>query len=407
MRADELSMPFDEEFLADPHAGYAKLRAEAPVHRIRAPDGSPVWLVTRYADVKACLADPRLSVDKTNSRGHGYKGFELPPALDRNLMNMDAPDHTRLRKLVSKAFTPRYLAEMHERVQLVADALIDAIVPRGQADLVRSYALPLPAMVVCDMLGVPDHDREEFRGWVLDLFAPDSSEPVRAKEKLRSAVGKMQQFFVRLVAAKRKKPGPDLLSQWVLLRDEGDGLSEDELTSLAFLTVIAGYENPVNTISIGVWTLLQRPDLAADLRDEPGQLASVVDELLRHDGPLPLAVRRFPLADIEIGGVRIPTGETVMLGIMSANRDPAQFSEPDLFDVQRTDNRHLSFGHGIHYCLGAALARITAQVALGTVLRRFPDLRLADPAAAPRWRQSFRSRGLAELPVRFSPASLK
>ncbi|SHG89441.1 cytochrome P450 family protein [Streptoalloteichus hindustanus] len=402
---DTPPMPFDAEFLADPHAGFARLRQQAPVHRIRTPDGAAAWLVTRYADVRAALADPRLSLDKANSAGRGFTGFALPPALDANLLNMDPPDHTRLRRLVSRAFTPRYVERMRDRVQAITDELLDAVAPLGRADLVASLAAPVSAMTICEVLGVEEADRADFRSWVEAMVAPDPRDPARAKERMRSAIGQMAHYLTDLVARKRRAPGEDLLSSWVTARDAEDRLSEDELTSLAFLTLMAGYENPVHLIGKGALTLAQRPELAAELRERPELVVSAVDELMRYDGPQTLAIRRFPLEDVEIGGVRVPAGETVLLSLMSANRDPDQFARADELDIHRADNQHVALGHGIHFCLGASLTRVQAQVALGTVVRRFPDLALAVPAAELRWRPSHRSHGLLELPVVFTPTS--
>ncbi|GAA1258141.1 cytochrome P450 [Kitasatospora nipponensis] len=383
--------------IADPHAGYAALRQAGPVHRIVAPDGLPVWLVTRYADVRQALADPRLALDKRHATPGNYRGLSLPPALDANMLNMDPPDHTRIRRLVGQAFTPRRVEQLRAPIEAIAEELLDALAPLGRADLIEAYAAPLPITVICDLLGVPQDDRRDFRSWTDTLIAPDPARPQDAK----AALGAVLEFFPRLIARKRAEPGDDLLSALIAVRDQEDRLSEDELTSLAFLILLAGYENTVHAIGNAVLALLERPDQLAALRAEPELVAGAVEEFLRHDGPAPTAIRRFPREDVEIGGVRVPAGETVLLALASANRDPGQFTDPDELDVRRRENAHLALGHGIHYCLGAPLARLETEIALGALLRRLPGLALDLPREQLRHRPTLRSRGLLELPVRF------
>ncbi|GAA0459297.1 cytochrome P450 [Streptomyces olivaceiscleroticus] len=397
--------------LDDPYAAYEGLREAGPVHRISGPDGQPAWLVTRYADVRGALADPRLSLDKRNS-STGYRGFSLPPALDANLLNMDPPDHTRVRRLVVKAFTPGRVEKLRAPVAKVAQDLLDAVEPRGTADLIADFAGPLPIIVICDLLGVPEHDRRDFRAWTDALITPDPSRPAAMKE----AIGAMLRFFTELIATKRAEPGDDLLSDLIAVRDEGDEgdeaddgsgaggvagdrLSEDELTSLAFLILFAGYENTVHLIGNAVLALLDHPDVLAELRAEPERMPAAVEEFARYDGPAPLAIRRFPVEDVEIGGVRIPAGESVLLSLASANRDPERFPDPATLDPHRDIFGHLALGHGIHYCLGAPLARMETQTALDAVIQRFPGLRLAVPRTELQWRRSIRARGLMSLPV--------
>ncbi|MQS15886.1 cytochrome P450 [Streptomyces kaniharaensis] len=386
--------------IADPYAGYAALRAIAPVHRVTGPDGLPVWLVTRYADVRQALADPRLSLDKAHAAPGNYQGFKLPPTLDANLLNMDPPDHTRIRRLVTKAFTTRRIAALRGPIEQVAEKLLDAMAPLGRTDLLTAYAGPLPITVICDLLGVPEGDRHDFRAWTDTLITPDPHRPQDAK----AAVGAMLGFFTGLIERKRTAPADDLLSDLIAVRDDEDGhgrLSEDELTSLAFLILFAGYENTVHLIANAVLALLTHPEQLAALRTEPALIEGSFDEFARYDGPSPLSIRRFPREDVTIGGVTVPAGETVLLAIASANRDPDQFADPDRLDVRRRDSGHLSLGHGIHYCLGAPLARMETEIALTALLRRFPDLALDVPVEQLRHRPALRARGLLELPVRY------
>ncbi|MFF3456039.1 cytochrome P450 [Streptomyces sp. NPDC002730] len=385
------------ELMADPYTVYARLRESGPVHRIAGTDGLPAWLVTRYDDVRQALADPRLSLNKRNAAPGNYRGMALPPALDANLLNMDPPDHTRIRRLVSQAFTPRRIAELREPIRRTADQLLDAIAPHGRADLIASYAAPLPITVICDLLGVAPEDRRDFRAWTDALVAPDPAEPSRAKE----AVGGLLASFTQLIARKRAEPADDLLSALTAVRDEEDRLSEDELMSLAFLILFAGYENTVHLIGNATLALLSHPDQLAELRADPDRLGGAVEELARYDGPAPLAIRRFPTEDIAIGGVTIPAGETVLLSLAAAHRDPHRFTDPDRLDIGRDATGHLALGHGIHYCLGAPLARMETEIALAALLERFPRLELDVPHGDLRWRPSMRARGLLSLPVRY------
>ncbi|MFE9924199.1 cytochrome P450 [Streptomyces sp. NPDC005774] len=385
------------ELAADPYSVYARLREAGPVHRIAGTDGLPAWLVTRYDDVRQALADPRLSLDKRNATPGGYRGLALPPALDANLLNMDPPDHTRIRRLVSQAFTPRRIARLREPVRKTADSLLDAIEPYGRADLIASYAAPLPITVICDLLGVAPHDRHDFRSWTDAMVVPDPAQPDRAKEAVRD----MLAFFTQLIADKRASPDDDLLSALIAVRDDEDRLSEDELMSLAFLILFAGYENTVHLIGNSTLALLSHPDQLRALRADPNRLGGAVEELARYDGPVPLAIRRFPTEDITIGGVGIPAGETVLLSLAAAHRDPHRFTEPDRLDIGRDATGHLALGHGIHYCLGAPLARMETEVALAALLDRFPTLALDIAPDELRRRPSMRARGLLDLPVRY------
>ncbi|MFE1840973.1 cytochrome P450 family protein [Streptomyces sviceus] len=382
--------------LDHPYDVYRRLRDTAPVHRIAGPDGTPAWIVTRYDDVRAALADPRLSLDKRHATAGTYKGFSLPPALDANLLNMDPPDHTRIRRLVGRAFTPRRIERLRGPIRNTADRLLDALGDHGTTDLIASYAAPLPITVICDLLGIPDEHRLDFRVWTDTLVAPD---PAAGPGAAREAVVAMLGYFTRLLADKRRDPADDLLSDLIAVRDEGDRLSEDELMSLAFLILFAGYENTVQLIGNAALALFQHPEQLTALRKDPSLLPAGVEEFLRYEGPALLAIRRFPVEDVTVGGVTIPAGETVWVSPSAANRDPARFPDPDRLDLGRDASGHLSLGHGIHYCLGAPLARAETEIALAALLERFPDLALADPT--PRWRTSLRARGLLALRVSY------
>lgn len=355
------------------------VREAGPVRRDETPDGAAVWVVSRYREVREALADPRLSLDKAHSTG-GYRGFSLPPALDANLLNLDPPDHTRLRRLAATAFTRTRVAALRASTERATDTLLSTMDGVDSVDLMAALAVPLPLTVIGDLLGVPVENRARFRAWTDTLVAPDPARP----EATRAALGGMLAFLTGLIAAKRAAPADDLLSGLVAARDADDRLSEEELVSLAFLLLWAGYENSVHLIGNAV---LDR------LTGRTGGGAALEDLIAAAD-PNPYAIRRFPLGDLRIGGVDIPAGDTVLLCIAAANGDPARGGDP-----------HLTFGHGPHYCLGAPLARLEAETVLGRLLARFPHLRLAVPVGELRWRPSWRSRGLLALPVHPGPAA--
>ena len=376
---------FDADYHADPHSAFRQLREDGPAHKVAMPDGQQAWIVTRAVDVQRLFGDPRLSMDKVNARDN-YVGFSLPPELDANLVNMDGDNHLRLRRIVSKAFTARRVEQMADGIRAVAVELLDRF-EAPTVDLVPAYTGQLPLHVISNLIGVPAEDRLPFAAWTTAMFAP--SHPREAAE----GVATMQKFMLELVGRRRDEPGDDLLSAIIQARDEQDRMTENELVSLAFLLLLAGVENVGHVIANGVLALLDDPGLR-----DPAGLPGVVEELLRHVPPLPVALRRFPVEDIDVDGVLIPAGDTVYLGVMSANRDPARFVDPDAFDTSRP-SQHFTFGHGLHYCLGAPLARLETRIALDALFTRHPDLRLATPVRDLPWRSSFRSHALKSLPV--------
>ncbi|MGW1758315.1 cytochrome P450 family protein [Streptomyces mirabilis] len=386
-----------EGLIDHPYAVYDRLRDTAPVHRVAGTDGNPAWLVTRYEDVREALANPLLSMDKKHALPGSYQGLSLPPALDANLLNMEAPDHTRIRRMVVRAFTSRRIEQLRTPVRETADRLLDALGPHGSADLMTAYAAPLPITVICDLLGIPGEYRRDFRAWTDVLVAPDPTRPGAAKEAVAAMLG----FLTQLLADKRKKPADDLLSDLIAVRDEGDRLTEDELMSLAFLILFAGYENTVQLIGNAILGLLTHPDQLAALRANPERFPNAVEEFARHEGPALLAIRRFPVEDVTIGAVTVPAGETVLLSLAAANRDPARFPDPERLDLGRDASGHLALGRGIHYCVGAPLARLETEIAVTALLERLPDLALDTDPAELRWRPSLRARGLLALPVTY------
>jgi cytochrome P450 PksS len=381
------------------------LRAEAPVHRVTLPDGQTAWLVARYDDVVAVLKDDRFVKDKLNALTPEQAG-EQPwvPAmfkpLTRNMLDLDPPDHTRLRALVQKAFTPRLVEQMRPRVEALAEGLLDGLRGRPRFDLIRDFALPIPTTVIAEMLGVPAGDRHKFHRWSRAIVSADPSGP-RMLLAIPHAWAFLR-YIRRLVRSKRAAPAGDLLSALVRAEEAGDQLSEDELVAMTFLLLVAGHETTVNLIGNGVLALLEHPDQLARLRGDPELIRPAVEELLRYASPLETATERFARDDVTVAGVTIPRGSMVYVALASANRDGRQFPDPDRLDIARDPNRHLSFGLGPHFCLGAPLARLEGQVSIAALLRRAAEFQASVPHGAIRWRRGLVLRGVESLPVTIS-----
>jgi cytochrome P450 len=408
--ADAQPELFTWEFATDPYPAYAWLRENSPVHRTTLPSGVEAWLVTRYADARQALADQRLSKNPVHHAGDAHaKGRTGIPGerkadLMTHLLNIDPPDHTRLRRLVAKAFTPRTVAEFAPRVQELTDQLIDKFAENGSADLIHDFAFPLPIYAICDLLGVPREDQDDFRDWA-GMMIRHGGGP---RGGVARSVKKMRDYLAELIHRKRENPGEDLISHLIRASDDGEHLSENEAAAMAFILLFAGFETTVNLIGNGVHALLQNPDQRERLQKslaagETGLLATGVEELLRYDGPVELATWRFATEPLSLGGQDIAVGDPVLVVLAAADRDPERFAAADTLDLSRSDNQHLGYGHGIHYCLGAPLARLEGRTALATLLTRLPDLRLAGDPADLRWRGGLIMRGLRTLPVEFGP----
>jgi len=397
--------PRDPAFRADPYPTLARLRREAPVAPASASGGATaVWWVLRHADVAAALRDPRLSTVKIPPEL--LERFAADPAsplhrlarlMRANLLILDPPEHTRLRTLVSRAFTPRRVAALRPRIEALAEELADGLEEREAPDLLADFAVPLPLRVIAELLGLPIEDLPKLRDWsdVLVTLLDGSLRDANLGESMRVA-DELGAYLEEWAAARRRAPQDDLLSALVAARDEREALDDDELVSTVGLLLAAGHETTANLIGNGVVALLRHPETRAGLRARPELLPTAVEELLRFDPPVQLT-SRLATQDLEIAGVRIPQGAELELHLASANRDPEVFPHPDALDLARGDNRHLSFGHGHHFCLGAALARLEGEVALGVLLRRFPDLALRDEPLV--WRPGNVLRGLERLPV--------
>ncbi|QFY10015.1 cytochrome P450 [Nonomuraea phyllanthi] len=408
----------------DRDAFLAELAAGGPISRGTHLDGSPIWLVTGHAESLTVLTDPRFSSDPAKQTGFDLAAAaglpeDVAPYLLRTLGAYDPPDHTRLRRLVSRAFTHRRIEQLRPRIQQIADGLLDGL--PDEFDLIERYAYPLPIQVICELLGVPLQDRDTWRAWAGDLSAPD---PARIATGARALVAYMADLIARMQAGDQAGQAENLLSALIATRDEDGGrLSEQELIALSVSILIAGHETTVSLIGRSVHLILSRRLSLAGLTDAgaetgagtgaeaggdvsgdvSGDVGAAVEEFLRYGGPAEIAVLRYALQPVQLGGVTIGAGEAVQVVYAAANRDPARFDRPDALDPRRADNPHLGFGHGIHYCLGAALARAETQIALTTLLRRYPALELAVLADGLAWKPGLQ-RALAALPVRTGPA---
>jgi cytochrome P450 len=391
------------EFKANPFPFYARLRAEAPVYRMTLPTREPAWLITRYDDVAMVLKDERFVKDTNNALTPGQaanqrwfrKKFQ---SLKRNMLNRDPPDHTRLRGLV-KAFSPRLIEQMRGRIEMLTNDLLDAVQGQGHMDLIRDYALPLPTMIIAEMLGVPVEDRHVFHRGTNAIISAATSP--WAMLKAVPIAWSLMRYIRKIIRKRRADPRDDLVSALALAEEVGDTLSEDELMAMVFLLLAAGHETTVNLIGNGTLALLEHGDQRDKLRDDPALIKPAVEELLRYTSPVDLATERYTREDVTMAGVTIPRGEMVFAVLASANRDERQFADPDTLDVTREPNKHLAFGLGPHFCLGAPLARLEGQIAIDTLLRRVPDLRLTVAPDVLRWRRGLLLRGLESLPVAF------
>jgi cytochrome P450 PksS len=363
-------------------------------------------LVTRYDDVAGVLKDDTFAKDKLNAMNPEQQaktpwipGFLKP--LERNMLDLDNPDHARLRALVSKAFTPRLIERLRERIEELCAELLDAMerkVERGsRAELVADYALPLPATVIAELLGVPAEDQAKFHRWSNRLVSVSSTrDMVRALPAALAFV----RYLRRMIVKRRADPNEDLMTALIRVEEEGDKLSEDELLAMGFLLLVAGHETTVNLISSGMLALIEHPGQAEALRGNPSLAKPAVEELLRYTSPVEIATERYPREVVKIAGTTIPSGELVLAVLGSANRDERHFEDPEVLDLARDPNKHLAFGRGgVHHCLGAPLARMEGQIAVGTFLRRFPEARLAVASDSLRWRRGVFLRGLERLPL--------
>ncbi|HEY1966720.1 MAG TPA: cytochrome P450 [Pseudonocardia sp.] len=385
-------------------AAYRALSVGPGVQRVTLPDGNRAWLVTGHAEVRALLGDPRLSKALSPTSATVDRLLpDLAPALTQHMLSADGAEHSRLRRLVSTAFTPRRVEQLAPRIDQIAEELLDTLageIPPGEpVDLLARYAFPLPMTVICELVGVPEPDQDRFRRWTNVMTAASFADP----EPFRAAATGLIAYIRELIELRRAEPRDDLLSALVSARDGSDRMSEDELTSMVWVLVLAGHETTVNLLSNGLYELLIHPEQLVRLRTEPELIGRCVEELLRVGSPVHAAIAMVATEPIEINQIPVAAGDIVIPALMAANHDPCRVDAPDLLDIGRVDNPHMAFGHGMHYCLGAPLARLEARIALASLLRRFPLLALAVEPDAVRWRPSLALHGPTNLPIILQP----
>ncbi|QIS13692.1 cytochrome P450 family protein [Nocardia arthritidis] len=398
-----------QDFFHTPHAIYDELRAEGPVHHVILPTGLPAWLVVEYDAVREVLRNPTVRKDPYSPEGiaarEAASGLTVSDAvvrkLNNHMLNADPPTHTRLRKLVTPAFAPARMEELAPRIRAITDELLDRIAgTTGTVDLLGEFAFPLPVTVICELLGLPVEDRDDFREWSAAVI--DS--PAVHKDEVERVTVTMIEYFERLIARRRVEGlGDDLVSQLIAATDDGDRLNDEELISTIFLILVAGHETTVNLIGNTVLTLLSDPARYRAVHDNPDAVPQLIEEMLRYNGPVNIATWRYTTEPITLGGTEIPAGELVLAALGSANHDEHRYADAAEFDPARGAANHVAFGYGIHFCLGAGLARMEGRIAITQLVQRFPDMRLAADAD-PRWRESTLIRGLHDLRVELAGA---
>ncbi len=395
--------PFTPEVHANPYPLYHRLRAEDPIHWSGLLEA---WILTRYEDVVFVLTDARFSANRRQARNRFAQMAEQvqqefgPFGRTQTMLTSDPPLHTRLRRLVSKAFTARAVESLRPRIQRIVDELLDAVPDRGRLDLIGDLAYPLPVIVIAEMLGVPPEERDQFKRWSTDVVATLGGPftPPDVLERARRSINELADYFRRVIAERRRQPREDLISGLIAAEEQGQVLDEDELLATCMLLLVAGNETTTNLIGNGMLALLRHPDQLQRLQDDPSLIQPAVEELLRYAGPVH-GTGRVVKEELEIGHQTVEEGQVAFALLAAANRDPAQFADPEVLDIARHPNEHVAFGDGIHFCLGAPLARAEAQIAIGTLLGRFPNPRLE--VEEPEWGGTFIIRGLKRLPVSF------
>ena len=393
----------------DPFPLFADVRRRGPVHHVTLADGHDAWLIVDFDEARVALNDQRLSKDMhaALAASDAVVAEGLPgPAFARHMLVVDPPNHTRLRRLVAAAFSVRRIEGLRPRIEEMVDELLDAMAAKGPdavVDLVASFAFPLPFTVICELLGVPEPDRARFGAAMTVLLSPTATDEEYQRAKQASDV--VVAMLEALVEAKQHEPDDALVSGLITARDGNEQLNQQELLSTIFQLIVAGHDTTASLIGNSVVALLRDPEQLARLREDPSKIANAVEEFIRYDAPVPHSTFRYAVEPIEIGGVTIPAGAQVIINLASANRDEDRYVEPENLDIDRQDVRHLGFGHGIHFCLGAPLARMEGQIALGSLIQRFPELSLAVPSDELRWGHGdgLVLRGLSALPVILGP----
>ncbi|MGN2637128.1 cytochrome P450 family protein [Nocardia takedensis] len=407
-----------QDFFRAPYGHYARWRAEGPVHPVEFSTGARAWVVVGYDAARQVLRDPTVRKDPGSEAGAMVRGGSgggsgltaVNPRLLRHLLNSDGAHHTRMRRAVSPVYAPGRVDALIPRVTAIAESLLDRLAAaareNGHADLMTEFAFPLPITVICEMLGVPVADRHRFRYWSMIVSDATLSDP----EEMRVTTDAIVDYFDALLAERRahgRADGTDLLSTLLHAPGDGERLTDDEILATAFLVLIAGHETTVNLLGNSVLTLLSEPGRYREVAEHPDRVPGLVEEMLRYDGPVNMSTMRYTTAPIVVGDTVVPAGEMILVALGSTNRDERRFPAASRFDPARDQTGHMAFGHGVHFCLGAGLARMESRIALTALLRRFPDLRLAVDPADLRWQESLLFRGVRELPVDPSPAAAR
>jgi cytochrome P450 len=393
--------PLGPEALANPYPMYKALREEAPVSW---NDMFEAWIFTRHADVDAVLMHPRFSADRSRAQTRFAEMIRQqqqefgPFSQSPTMLTSDPPEHTRLRRLVSKAFTPRAVENLRPRIRAIVDELLDGIAGRKEFDLVEELAYPLPVIVIAEMLGIPPQDRADFKRWSDDVVATLGGPftPQDVMDRARASIEELVAYLSEQIAERRINPRDDLISGLIAAEDGGQVLSEQEIYSTTILLLIAGNETTTNLIGCAMYSLLQNPDQMELLRNEPALMPRAIEELLRYNGPVQ-ATGRVAMEDIEIGGTTVKENQTAFVLLGAANHDPSKFADPETLDLHRNPTDHMAFGDGIHFCIGAPLARAEAQIAFEEILKRYPKI---EAAGDPAWGGTFIIRGPKKLPLR-------
>jgi cytochrome P450 len=390
----------NHEFIQNPFPVYNEIREKEPVHQFILPNGQFAWIVTTFQEASEVLSNSHFIT--SYPKESESSSSDLPPhqeIISRNLLSVNPTDHRRLRRLIQKAFTPKMVEELRERVEEIAHELLDKVEHKGQMDLIEDFAFPLPIIVICEMLGVPIKDQEKFREWS-DVIMEGANNP-QLTEQSEEVMIAFIEYLKDLIAKRRKSLQKDLISDLLRVEEDGDVLSEHELYALVFVLIIAGHETTVNLIGNGVLALFEHPEQMEKLKSQPELIHKAIEEILRYNGPAEVSNIRFATEDVKIGGKQIKKGEMIFIALSSANRDHQQFIEPDAFDITREANNHLAFGKGVHFCLGAPLARLEGEIAINILLSRLPNLQLGTDLDLLEWRTGMIIRGLKDLPVKF------
>ncbi|MGG4143628.1 cytochrome P450 [Paenibacillus algorifonticola] len=389
-----------ETFIRNPYPVYSEVREQDPVFRFLLPSGQYAWIVTRYDDAVNVLNDSRFVTNPPYV--DEIVGSHVPAhqaIISRNLLTVTPSDHRRLRRLIQKAFTPRMIDRLRGRIEEITNELLHQVQDKNEMNLIEDFAFPLPIIVICEMLGIPFEDQDKFRHWS-DVIMEGFNNP-SLMEQSDSVMKHFVEYLQELIAKRRDKLKEDLISDLLRVEDEGDVLSEHELYALVFVLIIAGHETTVNLIGNGILALIEHPEQKEKLQNEPELIHAAIEEILRYNGPAEVSNIRWATEDTELRGKRIRQGEMLFVAFASANRDPAQFPEPDTFDITREVNNHIAFGKGVHFCVGAPLARLEAEIAIGALLRRMPNLRLNSDIIDLEWRPGMIIRGVREIPLLF------